>query len=226
MALNFPNNPTTGEVFTSGEKSWLYTGSVWKSYTQSVPGPQGDTGPAGPAGPQGSIGPTGLQGPAGPQGLIGPEGPQGSVGPAGPAGPAGPRGLIGPAGPQGEAGPAGPAGGPQGEQGIQGEPGEPAPLNIPLVNKASAYTLVIGDVGKCISIAEGGVAIPTDVFSAGDLITVYNNSLTLQDITSSGLSAYLVGTNLVGTRQLAQHGLATILCVAPNTFVISGGGLV
>ena len=36
---------------------------------------------------------------------------------------------------------------------------------------------------------------------------------------------YLVGTSTTGNRTLAQRGLATIVCVASNTFVISGGGL-
>ena len=204
MALNFPNSPTTGQIHTSGEKSWKYTGTLWASYSVGTPGPQGlqgDIGPEGPIGPTGPAGPRGLQGIEGP---MGPEGPQGLQGDTGPSG--GPTGPTGPTGPQGPA-------------------GADAPLNIPLVEKGSAYTLVLGDVGKCISIATGGVAIPTDVFSAGDIVTVYNNSASAQNIFSSGLTAYLVGTSSVGTRTLAQRGLATVFCVASNTFVISGGGL-
>jgi hypothetical protein len=36
---------------------------------------------------------------------------------------------------------------------------------------------------------------------------------------------YLVGTSTTGNKTLAQRGIATVLCVGTNTFVISGGGL-
>lgn len=29
MALNFPDSPLVGDVFTSGSRSWTYTGSSW-----------------------------------------------------------------------------------------------------------------------------------------------------------------------------------------------------
>jgi len=34
-----------------------------------------------------------------------------------------------------------------------------------------------------------------------------------------------VGTANTGNRTLAQYGLCTLLCVASNTFVITGGGV-
>jgi hypothetical protein len=36
---------------------------------------------------------------------------------------------------------------------------------------------------------------------------------------------YLVGTATTGNRTLAQRGVATVLCVGTDTFVIMGGGL-
>jgi hypothetical protein len=36
---------------------------------------------------------------------------------------------------------------------------------------------------------------------------------------------YLAGTSTTGDRTLAQRGVATILCVGSNTFVIIGGGI-
>ena len=36
---------------------------------------------------------------------------------------------------------------------------------------------------------------------------------------------YLAGTATTGNRTLAQRGVATVLCVGTNTFVISGAGL-
>jgi hypothetical protein len=149
----------------------------------------------------------------------GPTGPQGIAGAASTvAGPTGPQGIQGPTGPQGIQGPTGPQG-PTGAQGIS------AAQNIPVNTQTTAYTLSISDVGKAINITTGGVTVPTGVFGPGDVITVYNNSSTSQIITQGSTTVYLVGTALTGNRTLAQRGLATLLCVATNQFVITGGGL-
>lgn len=97
---------------------------------------------------------------------------------------------------------------------------------IPANNQTSAYTLVASDAGKHISITTGGVTVPASVFSVGDAVTIYNKSASSQTI-AQGASVTLrqVGTATTGNRTLAQYGLATILCVASNEFVISGGGL-
>lgn len=29
MALNFPDSPTTNDTFTAGDRTWIWTGSVW-----------------------------------------------------------------------------------------------------------------------------------------------------------------------------------------------------
>ena len=93
-------------------------------------------------------------------------------------------------------------------------------------SQTSAYTLVAADDGKCINITTGGVTVPSSVFSAGQTVTIYNNSSSSQTITQgSGVTMYLVGTATTGNRTLAQRGLATVFCVASNTFVITGGGL-
>jgi hypothetical protein len=64
------------------------------------------------------------------------------------------------------------------------------------------------------------------VFSAGDIVSIYNNSATNQTITQGGsVTMYLIGTSTTGNRTLSQRGIATVLCVGTNTFVISGGGL-
>jgi hypothetical protein len=35
----------------------------------------------------------------------------------------------------------------------------------------------------------------------------------------------LSGSNITGTRTLAQRGVSTVLCVASNEFIITGTGL-
>jgi hypothetical protein len=36
---------------------------------------------------------------------------------------------------------------------------------------------------------------------------------------------YLAGTGATGNRTLAGRGMVTILCVAPNVFMVGGAGL-
>jgi hypothetical protein len=98
--------------------------------------------------------------------------------------------------------------------------------SVPQNAQSAAYTLVASDNGKHISIASGGVTVPSGVFAAGQTVTIFNNSGSSQTITQgSGVTMYQVGTANTGNRTLAQRGLATVLCVATNTFVITGGGL-
>jgi hypothetical protein len=98
--------------------------------------------------------------------------------------------------------------------------------SVPQNTKTSAYVLISSDAGKYISITTGGVTVPSGVFSAGETVTIYNNSSSDQTVTQgSSVTMYQVGTANTGNRTLAQRGLATVICVASNTFVITGGGL-
>ena len=97
-----------------------------------------------------------------------------------------------------------------------------------LVNssKTAAYVPVVTDNGKLINITTGGVTINASVFAAGQNVTIYNNSGSSQTITQgTSVTMYLAGTATTGNRTLAQRGIATILCVASNTFVCSGAGV-
>jgi len=97
---------------------------------------------------------------------------------------------------------------------------------LPINSQTSAYVLVAGDAGKTISITTGGVTVNTGIFSAGDNITIYNNSGSSQTITQgTSVTLRLAGTATTGSRTLAQYGVCTLLCVASGTFVISGAGL-
>ena len=98
--------------------------------------------------------------------------------------------------------------------------------NIPANTQTSAYTLVASDAGKHINITNGGVTVPSGVFSVGDAISIFNNSTNDQTITQGGSVTLIeAGTINTGNRTLAQYGLATILCVQSNSFVITGRGL-
>jgi len=109
---------------------------------------------------------------------------------------------------------------------LDGAVGPAGPSDIPQNSQTSAYTLVAGDSGKHINITTGGVTVPSGVFSAGNAITIYNDSGSSQTITQgSSVTLRLAGSASTGNRALAQYGLCSALCVANNEFVISGAGL-
>jgi hypothetical protein len=98
--------------------------------------------------------------------------------------------------------------------------------SVPANSQTASYTLVVSDNGKYISITTGGVIVPPSIFSVGQVVSVYNNSGSSQTITGgTGVTLRLVGTATTGNRTLSNYGLATILCVASNVFVVTGGGV-
>lgn len=98
--------------------------------------------------------------------------------------------------------------------------------SIPQNAKTSAYNLAASDNGKHISITTGGISVLSGIFSIGDTVAIYNDSSSNQTITEgAGVTLRQAGTSNTGNRTLAQYGICTILCVASNTFVISGTGI-
>lgn len=93
--------------------------------------------------------------------------------------------------------------------------------------QTSGYVLQVTDNGKYVDITTGGVAITTaTAMTAGQNAMIYNNSATSQTISQgSGVTLRQAGTSNTGNRTLAQYGVATVLCVASNVYVISGTGL-
>jgi hypothetical protein len=73
--------------------------------------------------------------------------------------------------------------------------------------------------------------IPTSsTFTAGENFVIYNSSgsasITISVQNTGTQTLRFAGSDLTGTRTLARYGVATILCVGTNTFVITGAGLV
>tara|TARA_R100001460_G_scaffold62925_1_gene103150 strand:+ start:166 stop:1590 length:1425 start_codon:yes stop_codon:yes gene_type:complete len=91
--------------------------------------------------------------------------------------------------------------------------------------KSGSYTLTSADVGELIN-TNSQVTVPSGVFSAGQAISIYNNSGSGITIAQGGsVTMYLAGSNTTGNRALSSRGVATVLCVASNTFTIMGAGL-
>jgi hypothetical protein len=98
--------------------------------------------------------------------------------------------------------------------------------DVPVNNQTSAYILAASDEGKTVSITTGGVTVNANILAAGSIVSIYNNSGSSQTITQgSTVTLRQAGTANTGNRTLAQYGVCTVLCVASNTFVISGAGI-
>ena len=95
---------------------------------------------------------------------------------------------------------------------------------VPPVSTTGAYTLLATDLGQYVSV-DANVTVPPSVFSAGDVVVIYNNSASsISVLRGSGVTMYWVG-GVNNDRALTARGLATLLCVASNVFVITGQGL-
>ena len=94
---------------------------------------------------------------------------------------------------------------------------------IPVNTEASTYSLVAGDVGKVIN-SGGTVTVPASIFSAGDVITIFNNTAGSLTITCSAITtAYKAGTDAdVDSVTIDTRGVATILFITTTLCVISG----
>jgi len=97
--------------------------------------------------------------------------------------------------------------------------------DLPIVNQIVGYGISLNDAGEVVS-TNTTIFVPNNIFFAGNAVSVFNNSAASITITqNSSVTMYLAGTATTGNRTLAQRGVATILCVAANTFVVSGAGL-
>ena len=97
------------------------------------------------------------------------------------------------------------------------------PGNVP-AGQTGTVTLAASDAGKHVA-ATGTVTLGTGIFAVGDAVTIYNNSAGGITITLSAVTCYNAADGTTGNRTLGARGLATILCTATNTYVISGAGL-
>ena len=98
--------------------------------------------------------------------------------------------------------------------------------NIPQNERNSTYTLVASDAGKHIRLNSGDLTIPSGVFSAGDAITIINNSASDRTITCSAPTTYLAGdTSNKASLTLKGRGMATFLFISGTVCYGSGAGL-
>ena len=98
--------------------------------------------------------------------------------------------------------------------------------SIPANAQSSAHVGVATDAGKAIYISTGGVTLNNSVFSAGDAVTIINNSGADQTITQgSGVTLHNSADASTGNRTLAARGMATVWFASASVGYISGAGL-
>ncbi len=89
--------------------------------------------------------------------------------------------------------------------------------------QAGAYTLVAADAGKHI-LASGNITVPDSIFTAGQAITIVNN--TGGDLTiTKGTNMYNIADASNANRTLGTRGVCTLLFTAADTCYISGSPL-
>ena len=100
--------------------------------------------------------------------------------------------------------------------------------SIPQNGQSANYSIQSTDNGQMVNITAGNVTVPAGVFGSpyGQTISIFNNQNSSNAIVQgSSVTLRLAGTAATGNRTLARYGVATLVCVAANTFVISGAGL-
>ncbi|NBS69597.1 hypothetical protein EBT31_11895, partial [bacterium] len=82
-------------------------------------------------------------------------------------------------------------------------------------DKTTSYTLATTDVGKFIGVGtSGSIVVPNSTFSAGDVVSIFNNTTGNVTITTNPTSSYIAGTNTTkASMTLATRGVATILFI-------------
>jgi mucin-19 len=90
--------------------------------------------------------------------------------------------------------------------------------------KTSTYTLAITDIGEFVTVgASGAVDVPNNIFSAGDAISIFNNTAGNVTISLTITTAYLSGTDSdKASVTLATRGVATVLFINPSLCVLTG----
>jgi len=92
-------------------------------------------------------------------------------------------------------------------------------------SQSDTYDLVAGDAGKFIRMTGSGktISVNQNVFTAGDMITIFNVSTGNCTINqASGVAIYNSADGTTGTKTLAAKGVLTLLCTASNEFIMSG----
>ena len=97
--------------------------------------------------------------------------------------------------------------------------------SLPVSTHAASYTIQLSDTGTMVKASADVIISSANVLSEGMVVTIYNNSAGNINLTRSGTDLYLVGDNTNQDRVLLTRGIATLVCVGTNEYVVMGGGI-
>jgi hypothetical protein len=86
-------------------------------------------------------------------------------------------------------------------------------------------TIQSTDAGKHLNVSSTVTINSSTNFEIGDTCTIYNNSDSTIGISTSSVTLRFAGTSSTVDRYLSQRGIANLLCVGVNDYVITGTGL-
>ena len=91
----------------------------------------------------------------------------------------------------------------------------------------TTYTLVIGDVGKLVTLSNASaitLTIPPSVFAAGNIINI--QQIGVGQVTfaaGAGVTITSTGASSAAPKITSRYGAATVICTASNVFTVIGG---
>jgi len=89
----------------------------------------------------------------------------------------------------------------------------------------TTYTAVAGDVGKLITASNAAaiaLTIPPAVFAVGDQINIMQGNSGSGVVTITAGAGVTLQSNGTKLKTNGQYAVATVLCIASNTFVVLG----
>lgn len=89
----------------------------------------------------------------------------------------------------------------------------------------TTYTAVAGDVGKLITASNAAaiaLTIPPSVFAVGDQINIMQGTGGSGVVTITAGAGVTLNSNGAKLKTNGQYAVATVLCIAANTFVVLG----
>ena len=193
-------------------------------------GDKGDTGDTGPKGADGNTGPQGDRGLSGVQGAAGDKGEKGDKGDKGDKGETGEAGSVSsiPDGTESSPGIKFASGGGfyKASDVVRTSGHFATPLTVK--NATAKYILTSADAGKTVVLKNGGIGVDlvANQLDPGESV-VFINDTNLKQVISpgTGVTARLAAEASPGNIEMDGYGVATILCISSNKFVVLGGGL-
>ena len=202
MAIDFPNSPSTNDIFTSGGRSWIWTGATWQAYVQALSNSSITNDLIADATiTSAKIANTTITSTQIANTTITAAQIANATITATQIANATITGIK------------------IADRAIGSSDFDGMTLNAQI---GTTYTLVAGDAHKLVTLSNGSqitVTVPTSTFSVGDQINLLQLGTGQVVISPTGITLYSSGTK---RKLFGQYSLATLVCIATDTWVLVG----